>query len=655
MNVLRRMLTIAFLALAAITAQADLGPLIPRDVLFGNPERATPRMSPDAKRLAWLAPDKKNVLQVWVRTIGQNDDKMVTADKKRGIRQYFWASDNKTLLYLQDNDGDENFHAYGVDLDSGVVRDYTAIQGARAEVVAVEPEIADQLLVALNARNRQLFDVYRLTLSTGALVLDTQNPGDVAGWVADSNLNIRGAQVVTPDGGTEIRIRDNAQSPWRAWLKAGPEENVGIDGFSADGKAAIVETSIGSDTARVVLKDIASGNETLIASSPDVDAGIVVVNPKTHTVQAVSFEPGRRNWKVIDPAVKADFEGIAKLDPGDFQVVNRDHADRTWLVAFTSDRGPLKYYSWDRDAKKGTYLFSAQPKLEGLQLSEMKPVMITTRDGLKMNAYLTLPAGLPPKNLPMVLFVHGGPWGRDVWGYSSYAQWLSNRGYAVLQPNFRGSTGYGKRFLHAGDKQWGLKMHDDLIDAVNWAVKQGYVDKNRVAIMGGSYGGYATLAGMTFTPDVFSCGVDIVGPSNLKTLIAAIPPYWKTIRAMFDARMGNVDDPKDADLIRNASPLFKANQIKKPLLIGQGANDPRVNKAESEQIVEAIEKNGGAVTYVIYSDEGHGFARPENRIDFNARAETFLAQCLGGRSEPLPGERIPGSTASVRVVSAKGK
>jgi dipeptidyl aminopeptidase/acylaminoacyl peptidase len=280
-------------------------------------------------------------------------------------------------------------------------------------------------------------------------------------------------------------------------------------------------------------------------------------------------------------------------------------------------------------------------------------VLITTRDGLKMNAYLTLPAGLTPKNLPMVLFVHGGPWGRDVWGYSSWAQWLSNRGYVVLQPNFRGSTGYGKKYLHAGDRQWGLKMHDDLIDAVNWAVKQGYVDKNRVAIMGGSYGGYATLAGMTFTPDVFSCGVDIVGPSNLKTLIASIPPYWKPIRAMFDARMGNVDDPKDADLIRNASPLFKANQIKKPLLIGQGANDPRVNKAESEQIVEAIEKNGGAVTYVIYSDEGHGFARPENRIDFNARAETFLAQCLGGRSEPLPGERIPGSTAAVRVVSAK--
>ena len=636
----------------ATQALADLGPLIPRDILFGNPERATPRISPDGKRLAWLAPDKRNVLQVWVRTIGQNDDKIVTADKKRGIRQYNWASDNKTLLYLQDNDGDENFHVYGVDLASDVVRDYTPIQGSRAQIEALEPEIPDQMLVSINARDKHLFDIYRVTLSTGALVLDTPNPGDVAGWVADKNLNIRAAQVVTPDGGTEIRIRDNPQSPWRTWLKASPEENVGVDDISADGKAAIVETSIGSDTARVVLKDFATGNETLIASSPDVDAGVVMVNPKTHNVEAVSFEPGRRTWKVIDPAVKADFDSIAKLDPGDFTVVNHDEADRTWLVAFTSDRGPVKYYAWDRDAKKGTYLFSAQPKLEGLQLSEMKPVVIPTRDGLKMNAYLTLPAGLPAKNLPMVLFVHGGPWGRDTWGYSSTAQWLSNRGYAVLQPNFRGSTGYGKKFLHAGDKQWGLKMHDDLIDAVNWAVKQGYVDRNRVAIMGGSYGGYATLAGMTFTPDVFSCGVDIVGPSNLKTLIGSIPPYWKPLRALFDARMGNVDDPKDAELIRNASPLFKANLIKKPLLIGQGANDPRVNKAESEQIVDAITKNGGSVTYVIYSDEGHGFARPENRIDFNARAENFLAQCLNGRAEPLPGDRIPGSTAAVRVVTA---
>jgi dipeptidyl aminopeptidase/acylaminoacyl peptidase len=364
----------------------------------------------------------------------------------------------------------------------------------------------------------------------------------------------------------------------------------------------------------------------------------------------VSFEPGRSEWTVVDPSVQGDFEGLRKLHEGDFRVINRDSKDATWLVAFTSDRGPVSYYAWDRAAKKGTFLFVHQPKLSGLKLAEMKPVVIKARDGLSLNGYLTLPVGVPPKNLPMVLMVHGGPWARDNWGYNSSAQWFANRGYACLQVNYRGSTGYGKKFLNAANKQWGLKMHDDLIDAVDWAIKEGYADPKKVAIYGGSYGGYAALAGLTFTPEKFACGVDIVGPSNLKTLIASIPPYWKTFRSVFDVRMGTVDDPKDADLIRNASPLFKADKIVKPLLIGQGANDPRVKQAESEQIVAAIEKNGGNVTYVLYPDEGHGFARPENRIDFNARAEAFLAATLGGRVEPVAGDRYPGSTAVVKVV-----
>ncbi len=655
MKKIARLLSLAIALFGVAPLFADLPPLIPRDVLFGNPERANPQLSPDGKRLAWLAPDKKNVLQVWIKTIGKDDDKMVTADKKRGIRNYSWAPDNKTLLYHQDNDGDENFHVYGVDLDAGTVRDYTAFQGVRAEISSVERNVPDQIIVTMNARNKQLFDAYRLTLSTGALVLEAANPGSVLGYATDKNLNVVAAQASTPDGGTEILIRDNPQSSWRSLIKVGPEDNLNLEDVTDDGKGVYLETSVGSDTARVVRREIASGTEKVIASSDAVDAGIVMVNPNNRAVEAVSFEPGRRNWMVIDPSVKSDFEGIAKLNDGDFTVVNRDYADKNWLVAFTSDRGPTRWYVWDRTARKGTLLFSAQPKLDNLQLSQMKPVVIKTRDGMNMNAYLTLPAGVEPKNLPMVMFIHGGPWARDTWGYRGFPQWLANRGYAVLQPNYRGSTGYGKKFLHAGDKQWGLKMHDDLIDAGNWAVKQGYADPKRIAVMGGSYGGYATLAGMTFTPDYFACGVDIVGPSNLKTLIGSIPPYWKAFREVFDTRMGNPDDPKDADLIRNASPLFKANQIKRPLLIGQGANDPRVNKAESEQIVDAIQKNGGSVTYVIYSDEGHGFARPENSIDFNARAENFLSGCLGGRAEPIAGgDRYPGSTATVKVID-KGK
>ena len=651
---IRTFVRLAFVVLtiapACLSLHAQLPPLIPRDVLFGNPERVSPQLSPDGKRLAWLAPDTNNVLQVWVKTVGANDDRIVTADRKRGIRQYLWAENSQTLGYMQDADGDENWHLYGVDLASGNVRDFTPFQGIRAEVTATDPNFPDEILVSMNLRDRALFDVYRLNLKTGALVLDTENPGDVAGWAVDPNFQIRAAQIQTPDGGTEIRIRDDIKSPWRSWIKVGPEEILGFVDFTADGKSAYLQSSVGHDTARLVEKNIATGDEKTVAESTEVDTGEVLIHPRKHVVQAVAFEPGRKNWIVVDPSVREDFEGIGKLNDGDFSIVNRNHADTKWLVSFESDHGPISYYTWDRTAKKGTFLFVHKPKLQGLRLAEMKPVVIPARDGLKLNAYLTLPAGVPPRNLPLVLSVHGGPWGRDNWGYNSYAQWFANRGYACLQVNYRGSTGYGKKFLNAGNKQWGLKMHDDLIDAVNWAIKEGYADPKKVAIFGGSYGGYAALAGLTFTPETFACGVDIVGPSNLKTLIGSIPPYWKPIRSVFDVRMGNVDDPKDAELIRNASPLFKADKIIRPLLIGQGANDPRVKQAESEQIVAAIEKHGGKVTYVLYPDEGHGFARPENRIDFNARAEAFLAENLGGSSEPVAGDRYPGSTAVVKVI-----
>jgi dipeptidyl aminopeptidase/acylaminoacyl peptidase len=635
---------------AAVSASAELPPLIPREILFGNPERTSPELSPDGKRLAWLAPDTNNVLQVWVKTVGKEDDKIVTADKKRGIRQYLWAENNRVLLYMQDSDGDENFHVYGVDLESGNVRDYSPFQGVRASVLEPNPDYPDELLLTLNLRDRSLFDIYRLNLKNGALELDTQNPGDVADWAADAKFQVRLAQISTPDGGTEIRTRADRQSPWKTLLKVGPEEILDAIGFTRDGKSLYLKSSIGRDTAAVVEREIATGAEKVLATSAEVDAGAVMVHPRKHVVEAVAFSPGRTSWRVIDPAVQDDFAGLAKLNDGDFFVVNRTDADDTWLVGFNSDRAPGRFYTWDRKTKQGTFLFNTRPKLDGLNLAETKPVVIRSRDGLQQNSYLTLPVGLEPKLLPMVLFPHGGPWARDEWGFNGYAQWLANRGYAVLQPNFRGSTGYGKKHLNAGNKEWGLKMHDDLTDAVNWAVAQGYADPKRIGIMGGSYGGYCALAAVTFTPEVFACSVDIVGPSNLKTLISSIPPYWKPMRAMFDVRVGNVDDPNQAELIKRASPLNFADRIVRPLLIGQGANDPRVKQAEAEQIASAIEKNHGNVTYVIYPDEGHGFARPENRSDFNARAEVFLAAYLGGRAEPFSVERLPGSTAVVRVI-----
>jgi dipeptidyl aminopeptidase/acylaminoacyl peptidase len=646
------LITIAVSMIMTAAVKGELPPLISRDLLFGNPERTSPALSPDGKRLAWLAPDTNNVLQVWVKTVGKDDDKIITADKKRGIRQYFWAKDNRNLIYLQDSDGDENFHVYGVDLGSGNVRDYTPFQGVRAQITDLNPDFPNEVLLELNLRDRSLFDVYRLNLKNGALELDTENPGDVTGWGADSKFRVRSAQIATPEGGTEIRVRADDKSPWKTFLKVGPEEILNALGFTQDGQSLYLMSSLGRDTAAVVEKNLADGKEKVLAASDEVDAGEVLMHPRRYVVEAVSFSPGRTRWQVVDPAVKEDFDGLAKMNDGDFSIADRTEADDVWLVGFQSDRAPGRFYRWDRKSKQGTFLFTTRPKLDGLSLAEMRAVVITARDGLKLNSYLTLPVGVAPTNLPLVLFPHGGPWARDEWGFNGYAQWLANRGYAVLQPNFRGSTGYGKKFLNAGNKQWGLKMHDDLIDAVNWAVKEGYAAPKKIGIMGGSYGGYCALAGITFTPDVFACAVDIVGPSNIKTLIGSIPPYWKPMLSIFNVRLADVNDPTDAEIVKNASPLNSADRIIRPLLIGQGANDPRVKQAESEQIVAAIEKNHGNVIYVVYPDEGHGFARPENRTDFNARAEAFLSAYLAGRVEPMEGSKIAGSTAIVRVVGA---
>jgi dipeptidyl aminopeptidase/acylaminoacyl peptidase len=625
-------------------------PLIPREILLGNPERANPHIAPDGKRLAWLAPNEHGVLQVWVQTIGQQDARVVTADKSRGIESYGWAFDSKTIIYAQDADGDENFHLFAVDLDSHNVRDLTPWQGVRAESVASNPKFPERILVAFNLRDRKLMDVYRIDLRTGAVELDTKNPGDVAGWLADDNMIVRAATVMTPEGGTEIRIRDGADEAWRTLMKAGMEDNLAALDFTKDGQSLFLITSIGTDTARLVQHALSSGSETVIARSEEADLCDAMIHPTSHVVQAAAFDPGRKHWTVIDPSVQADFDAIAKISDGDFNVVDRDLADQTWLVSFSSDRAPLRYYSWDRAGKKATFLFSMHPKLDDAALAPMKPIEFTARDGMKIKGYLTLPVGLPPKNLPLVLAVHGGPWGRDSWGFDHYTQLLANRGYAVLQINFRSSTGFGKKYLHAGDREWGRTMQSDLTDGVKWAVDAGIADPKRVAIFGGSYGGYAALAGAAFTPDVYRCAIDECGPSNLFTLLASFPPYWEVIRSLFFTRVGNPGDPKDKELLTAASPLFSAEKIKIPMLIGQGANDPRVTQAESKQIVEAIAKHRGSVVYALYTDEGHGFVRPENRLDFTARMEKFLADNLGGRYQPMKGDRMPGSTAKLRVV-----
>ncbi len=641
----RRIAILALCTLFVLPALAEekfTTELIPRSVLFGNPERADPQISPDGKQLAYIAP-VNGVLNVWVRTLGKTDDRAVTSDTNRGIRNFLWQYDNQHILYLQDVGGDENWRLYQTDTTSKQTKDLTPFDKVRVDLVAYQWKTPDAILVQMNQRDPKVFDVHRIDLKTGKVTLDTQNPGDVSGWQADNALDVRAAQVSTDDGGTIIRVRNDAKSPWRDLIKWGPDETFGgVAGFTPDNKSLWVMSSLDVNAARLLEIDIASGKQKVVSEDPQFDVRSTINNPKTNTLEAISYAKEKVEYVFVDPKLKADFAVLSKVHSGEIDSLSQSLDDNRWIVGFMSDDAPEYWYLYDRPTQKATLLFSNRPQLEKYKLSKMQPIEYTARDGMKLYGYLTTPAGMEAKNLPMVVFVHGGPWGRDEWGYNRYAQWLSNRGYAVLQINFRGSTGYGKKYVNAGDKQWAGAMHTDLLDGKDWVVKQGIADPAKVCIMGGSYGGYATLAGVTFSPDAFACGVDIVGPSNLNTLLKTIPPYWSTILSTFHKRMGDTEAVLTAQ-----SPLFKADQIKVPLLIGQGKNDPRVNVAESDQIVAAMRKNNKPVEYYVFPDEGHGFAKPTNNMAFNAVTEEFLAKYLGGRAEP-PSEAESKLLASIK-------
>ncbi|HVB61584.1 MAG TPA: S9 family peptidase [Ktedonobacteraceae bacterium] len=607
-------------------------PLIPRTILFGNPVKTSPRISPDGKRMAYLAP-VNNVLNVWVGTVGQEDYQPVTNDTVRGIRFYFWAQDNRHILYIQDVGGNENWRLYATNLETRETRDLTPFDDVQAQVVHTDKHFPDELLIALNKENPQLHDVYHLHLPSGDLRLVAKNPGNVVAWYADARLAVRAALAMMPDAGRELLLRDSADAEWRTILAWNPDDadNSFPVTFSRDGQALYMVDARDANAGRLVKLELATGALTVIAEDPQYDVSDVLVHPDTYAMQAVAFTRDRTEWIVLDETISADFAALSRLHRGDFGVTSRDDADSAWIVAFTLDNGPVPFYAYDRTTRQATFLFDNQPALNDYTLATIEPISFTARDGLVVHGYLTLPPGKDARNLPLVLDVHGGPWARDSWGYAPEAQWFANRGYACLQVNYRGSTGYGKQFLNAGDREWAGKMHDDLIDGVGWAIERGIADAQRVAIYGGSYGGYAALVGATFTPDVFCCAVDIVGPSNLVTLIKTIPPYWAPLIGTFHRRVGNPDT--EPEFLQSRSPLFKVDQIKIPMLIAQGANDPRVKQAEAEQIVAAMQSKGIDYEYMLFPDEGHGFARPENRLKFYAVAERFLTKYLGGRYE----------------------
>ncbi len=648
--------------------------LIPRQLLFGNPDRTMARVSPDGRHISYLAP-LDGVLNVWVAPVDNlADARAVTADSGRGIRSYTWPYSGKHLLYVQDKGGDENWRIYSVDLDTDETRDLTPFDEVQAQITGISPSFPDEILVGLNNRNPQLHDLHRINLMSGEMELVHENEGFVS-FIVDQSFAVRLGAQMNADG--SIDFLERAEGEWKPFLHVDVDDTLTTQplGYNAAGDTLYLIDSRGRDTAAftIISSDGGVGAEggsaadaaVVLAADDRADASGVMMHPVTKQVEAVSFTYARVEWTVLDDSIQNDLDFLATVADGEVDVVDRSLADDVWIVAYTMANGPVRYYRYDRSVDgpptvdgSVEFLFSSRSALEDLTLANMHSVVIKARDGLDMVGYYSLPswhgdgsadAPRPAEPLPTVLVVHGGPWARDNWGYNPIHQLLANRGYAVISVNFRSSTGFGKSFINAGNLEWGAKMHDDLLDTVDWAVEAGIADRDRVAIMGGSYGGYATLAGLTFTPDVFACGVDIVGPSNLNTLLDSVPEYWRPMIEMMYTRVGDPTTDDGAAMLAERSPLTHADKIQRPLLIGQGANDPRVKQAESDQIVDAMTAKGIPVTYVLYPDEGHGFARPENNLSFFAVAEVFLARHLStDRTEPLPSS-FPGSSIEVPV------
>jgi dipeptidyl aminopeptidase/acylaminoacyl peptidase len=630
--------------------------LISRTILFGNPERTNVQLSPDGKRISWLAP-KDGVLNIHVAPVGKLDQaRAITSDKKRPIRLYFWTYDGKHLLYQQDAGGDENFHVFRIPADGGDATDLTPYPSARAGVIGLSEKKPQTIVVGINDRDPKAMDAYAIDLASGKRTLLHENKEGFANFQVDSNLELRIAAKMDPSGVTQIHLRKGGA--WVPWDQIPYEdsETTRTAWFDPAGKIVYASDSRGRDTAALYAIDLATKKKTLLAEDAKADLGNMLVHPTKDTPQAAAFNYDRTRWQVLDKSIQPDVDALTKLAAGaEWWVSSRSLDDKTWIVTTASDVQPASYHLYDRGKRKATFLFSSQPALPSDQLARMHALVIEARDGLKLPSYLTLPRAADPDGdgkanapVPMVLYVHGGPWGRDGWGFNRTAQLLANRGYAVLQVNFRGSTGFGKAFVNAADGQWAKKMHDDLLDAVNWAVRTQTAPKDKICIAGGSYGGYATLVGLAMTPDVFACGVDIVGPSNINTLLKSIPPYWTPMIARFKKRVGDYDTAEGKAALDAASPLTHASKIRRPLLIGQGANDPRVKQAESEQIVAAMKQHKLPVTYVVFPDEGHGFARPENNIAFAAVEEAFLSAHLGGSYLPVTAEELAASSIQIK-------
>jgi len=664
----RLMATLLFAAVTpaltpAILPAQGVPALVDRELYFGNPEISGAQISPDGRYISFLKPFKDS-RNVWVKGVNEpySAARLVTNDIKRPVTSYFWSRDGKYILFVQDQAGDENFNVYAVDpaarpapgQEVATARNLTAAKGVRALIYSVPSREPDVMYVGINDRDKSWHDLYRVQISTGQRTLMRQNTERIAAWIFDNRGTLRLAARTTDKGDTEIlRVDDKV---FTKVYSCTVFEACGPTRFHKDNRRVYFETNKGNvDLTRLVLFDPATGSEELVESDPlgRVDFGSATFSDINDELISTSYTDERRRiyWK--NKAFENDFKWLENKLPGrEISIGSTTRDERIVMVVASSDREPGERYLFNRDTKALTKQYQVFEKLPRSALAPMTSVRYSAADGMEIPAYLTLPIGVAAKNLPVIVVPHGGPWARDTWGYSPLSQFLANRGYAVLQPNFRSSTGYGKKFLNAGNNEWGQKMQDDLSSGARYLVAQGIADPKRIGILGGSYGGYATLAALAFTPDVFAAGVSIVGPSNLITLLQSIPPYWEAGRIIFHERMGNPTTAEGKAQLMRQSPLNSADKIKAPLLVIQGANDPRVNKAESDQIVIALRERGFPVEYIVAPDEGHGFARPVNNMAMYAAAEKFLARHLGGRYQE---SMTPAVTTRLREITVDPK
>jgi len=599
---------------------------IPLRDFFKNPVSRGYLISPDGQTISFLKPWESR-LNIFVRPVAGGAEKRLTSEKDRDIQTYTWKG-NGALLYAQDDKGDENFHLKRVDLKSGNVKDMTPFPKVRAELIDDLEDVSEtDVIITMNQRNPEVFDAHRLNVVTGELKMAAENPGKVTSWVTDHEGRIRAA--ITNDGvNTSLLTRADESAPFNAVVTTSFRESISPKFFTFDNKALYASSNIGRDKSAIVTIALEDGKETsLLFEHPEVDVESLGYSKKRKVLTQAGFVTWKSERKFFDAETEELHKTLeAKLPGFEVDISDSDKAEEKFIVVSSNDRTPGSRYLFDRKSGELTKLVEVTPWLKAEQLAPMKPIEFTSRDGLTIHGYLTLPLGREGKNLPVVVNPHGGPWARDVWGYSPEVQFLANRGYGVLQLNFRGSTGYGRKFWEASFKQWGKSMQDDITDGVQWLIKEGIADPKKVAIYGGSYGGYATLAGVTFTPDLYAAAVDYVGVSNLFTFMKTIPPYWKPLLDMFHEMVG--DEEKDKDLFEATSPAMHADKIKTPLFVAQGAKDPRVNKAESDQIVDGLRKRGVAVEYMVKENEGHGFHNEENKFVFYEAMEKFLAKHL---------------------------